>query len=438
MADRAGMRRRPELPQGSLSRLSGASGRDAFLISLQAVFRRRARALPADHSGGHAPAAARAGGHRKDGARRVLPHQLGPDALRARARSTRAGQGLGGGLDRGLRPRHHACGSDRAQPAFRALPARGDDQHPRHRHRLLHRASRAGDPVRLREVRLGANRDGLQRRHVPAADGDQAGRQGARLFQRAAGPAGQGCRPLVHRGRRGRGFGNGAAARHAAAKLAAVPGALPRGDRVSTPSLHPQRGDARDRRAARGHRPGGAGGDGGPAGRAVQQGRCRGPGADQDGHARAADAVSRRRGARAHQGPQRCAPRPRPAASQRPGRVRHVQRGGHDRCVPDRVARADADAASHAARVVQRPGRGGGDHPPGADPGQRRPSLHQAQAGSRAGHVCPPAPGADSSGHDGGDPLPGTDHRDRHVRRGYEAQRGRWVPTSDDQASEPG
>src|ERR1700682_2766683 len=69
--------------------------------------------------------------------RRVLLDQLGPDAVRPVARHPGPGARLGGGQHRRLPARHHPGRSDRAQPALRTLPARGDDDDAGHRHRLL-------------------------------------------------------------------------------------------------------------------------------------------------------------------------------------------------------------------------------------------------------------------------------------------------------------
>src|SRR5947207_885535 len=90
----AGVRRRPRLSQGQVSRLSGAERRDALLISLQALLRGRPGALQANHSRSRQAPAARAGGDREDRPRRVLPDQLGPHAICARPRRAGARPGL--------------------------------------------------------------------------------------------------------------------------------------------------------------------------------------------------------------------------------------------------------------------------------------------------------------------------------------------------------
>src|ERR1700682_557853 len=239
---------------------------------------------------------------------------------------------------------------------------------------------------------------------------------------------------------RGRGRFNarrGAAARHAAAELAAVPGAVPRDHRVSTAPFDPQRRNAGYWRAAGRDLAGRAGAHGGPPRRPVQQGRRRGPGADQDGHARAADAVGGGGVPGVDERKDRHAPGPRPAAAERPGGFEDVRRGGHDRRLSDRVARADADSAADATRDLQRPGGRGGDHPAGPDPGQRGASLHPAQAGAGASHLRASAARADPQGHAGRDPLSGADHRDRDVRRGDGPRQGGWVPAGDDAPSQP-
>src|SRR2546425_197018 len=155
---------------------------------------------------------------------------------------------------------------------------------------------------------------------------------------RGSRPPGQRCRPLVYRRRRGLDDWCGAAARYAASELAAVPRAVPRGHRFSPPPLDPQRRHARHRRATGRHRAGRARDDGRAPRRPVQQGRRRRPGPDQDGHARAAHSVGGRGGARADQGHDRDQARPRPAASERPGRLRDVPAGRPHRGVLDREA----------------------------------------------------------------------------------------------------
>ncbi|TMD77296.1 MAG: hypothetical protein E6I82_02360, partial [Chloroflexi bacterium] len=86
-------------------------------------------------------------------------------------------------------------------------------------------------------------------------------------------------------------------------------------------------------------------------------------------------------------------------------------------------------------QIESRAGRGG-DHPAWTDPGQRRPSLHPPQAGTGAGHVRASAARADPQGHARCDPLSGTDHRDRDVRRRHEAGTGGWLSPRHDPPSQ--
>ena len=55
--------------------------------------------------------------------------------------------------------------------------------------------------------------------------------------------------------------------------------------------------------------------------------------------------------------------------------LRHGLQGRHDRRVPDRVARADVDAAAAAAALLLRPRGRGGARAPRADPGRHGPSV---------------------------------------------------------------
>ena len=73
-------------------------------------------------------AGARAGGHRADRSGRVLPHLLGPHALRPRARHPGPGSGQRRRFDRRLRAGHHPRRPHPPRPAVRALHQRGPDQ----------------------------------------------------------------------------------------------------------------------------------------------------------------------------------------------------------------------------------------------------------------------------------------------------------------------
>jgi DNA polymerase III alpha subunit len=83
------------------------------------------------------------------GPRRVLPHLLGPDALREGAGHPGAGPGQRDELDRVVHARDQPGGTDRPQPPVRAVHQRGPDDVPGRRHRLLVRAAGGGHPVRL-------------------------------------------------------------------------------------------------------------------------------------------------------------------------------------------------------------------------------------------------------------------------------------------------
>src|SRR3546814_898806 len=90
-------------------------------------------------------------------------------------------------------------------------------------------------------------------------------------------------------------------------------------------------------------------------------------------------------------GPGTRASRTRPGARHDPDRrrrdLRHGLPGRHRRRVPDRIARADGDAAAAAAAQVLRPRGRGGDRAAGADPGRHGASLPAAAAGEGVGDV---------------------------------------------------
>ena len=113
--------------------------------------------------------------------------------------------------------------------------------------------------------------------------------------------------------------------------------------------------------------PGAAGLDGGAPDGAVGQGLLRRRRLPQDRPARPGDAL----GGRALRGRDRARARRahRPVAHplRRPGGLRPHPGGGDDGRLPDRVARADADAQAHAAREPRRPHRAGGARAARAD-----------------------------------------------------------------------
>ncbi len=133
-------------------------GETAVQPPLVAVLGGRETALPPADAGGGQAARPRAGRHREDRARRVLPDLLGPDAVREVAPHPGAGAGERGGLDRGLRAGDHARGPDPPRAAVRAVHQRGPDGVPGRRHRLLLRAAGGGHPVRLRALRRPSTR----------------------------------------------------------------------------------------------------------------------------------------------------------------------------------------------------------------------------------------------------------------------------------------
>ncbi len=145
----------------------------------------------------------RARRHRASRPRRVLPHLLGPDALREGAGDPCPGSGQRDELDRVVHPRDQPGRADRPQPAVRTLHQSGPDDLPGCRHRLQLGAPGGGHPVRLPALRAGAHGDGLQSGHVPGALGGPRGRlragvpasarrsrrQGARDVRQRHGPA---------------------------------------------------------------------------------------------------------------------------------------------------------------------------------------------------------------------------------------------------------
>ena len=90
----------------------------------------------------------------RDGLRRLLPDRLGLHPLREGERDRRRpGPRLGRRLARRLRARDHRHRPDQVRPALRAVPQPGPQVDAGHRHRLRRRRPRAGDQLRLREVR---------------------------------------------------------------------------------------------------------------------------------------------------------------------------------------------------------------------------------------------------------------------------------------------
>ena len=219
--------------------------------------------------------------------------------------------------------------------------------------------------------------------------------------------------------------------RRGALRLGALAGAVRPHRRLPAPPLDPQRRDADHRGPAHRHRPHRARDDEGPRRRPVRQARRRDHEADQARPARARDAGRDRRVHPAHRARLRGLPRPRPDPRGDPRGVRDAPGRGHRRRVPGRVARPDADAAQVAAGEPRRPGGGGRDHPPGADPGQRGPPVPAPQAGAGAGDLPAPQPRADPPRHARRDPVPGAGDEDRDRRRGVHAGGLGRVPAGD-------
>ncbi len=143
------------------------------------------------------------------------------------------------------------------------------------------------------------------------------------------------------------------------------------------------------------------------------------------------DARRDRRDAPAHRARLRRVHRSRSAAGGRAGGLRDAPGRRHGRGLPGREPGTDADAAEVTPGEPRRPRGRGRDHPPRADPGQRRPPVPAAQAGPRARDVSPPEPRARAQGLDGRDPLPGAGHAHRHRGRGVQPGRIGRVPPGD-------
>ena len=144
------------------------------------------------------------------------------------------------------------------------------------------------------------------------------------------------------------------------------------------------------------------------------------------------DARRDRRDAPAHRARLRRLPRPRPDPRGDPRGVRDAPGGGHGRACSRSSPGPDADAAEVAAGEPRRPRRGGRDHPPGPDPGQRGPPVPAPQAGDGARDQYL-HPSLEPILHDtpGRDPLPGAGDEDRDRRRGVHAGGVGRVPAGD-------
>ena len=212
-------------------------GETPFSYLVGAVLGGRPEALPPADLGGRQAARPRARRHRAGRPRRVLPHLLGPDALREGAGDPGPGPGQRDQLDRVVHARDQPGRADRPQPAVRAVHQRGPDDLPGRRHRLQLGAARGGHPVRLRALRARAHRDGLQPRHVPGALGGARGGLRARVPAAARRPGGEGARDvrLRHGPARPRGRRRVRRVLPAAGRGAAGRGARGRGRRGARP-----------------------------------------------------------------------------------------------------------------------------------------------------------------------------------------------------------
>ena len=103
----------------------------------------------------------------------------------------------------------------------------------------------------------------------------------------------------------------------------------------------------------------------------------------------------------------------------------------HDRRLPDRVARADVDAAAAAAAQLLRPGHRGRDRPPRPDPGRHGASLPAAASGPGACDLSERRGEGGARAHARRADLPGAGDAARDRRRRVHARRGRPFATRD-------
>ena len=129
----------------------------------------------------------RAGGDRAGRLRRLLPDRAGLHRGGAGARHPGGARPrIGGGLDRGLRARHHQCLPAQVRPAVRTVPQPRARVHAGYRRGLLLRAPGRGDRVRAGAVRAQQRRPDRHLRNDEVAGGGQGCRP------RAADSAGRG------------------------------------------------------------------------------------------------------------------------------------------------------------------------------------------------------------------------------------------------------
>ena len=170
----------------SLSRLSGAAGRDARVVSPQADRSGRARALSSVSRPGPCADRARARSHRAARSGRLLPHRLGHRQFLPPQRHPRAGTRVGRQQRRLLQPWHHGRRSGRDGSALRALSVGRARRMARHRSRSAERRSpRARDSARLREIRAARRGDDGQRHHLSRQERGARSGEDARHRRRA-------------------------------------------------------------------------------------------------------------------------------------------------------------------------------------------------------------------------------------------------------------
>ena len=171
-----------ELGQLLLPRFPTPDGRGACRDAAAAGHRGPAPPLRGSGSGGGPrEARVRALRDRGDGVRFLLPDRLGLRQVRQGQRHRRRpGARLRGGLDRRLLPQHHRPRPAGQRAALRALPQPGAQVDAGHRHRLLGPRSRAGDPLRGREVRARVGGADHHLRQDGASRGNPRRRPGAR------------------------------------------------------------------------------------------------------------------------------------------------------------------------------------------------------------------------------------------------------------------
>ena len=377
--DRRALQRRARARQDPAAEVPGPGRQGRLRVPRRALRKRPGKALRTGNAGADRAPALRAQDDQGDGLRRLLPDRLGLHRLR-QAKRDRGGPGarLGGGLARGVLPRHHRRRPDPLRAAVRALPQPGPQVHARHGHRLRGRRPRSGHQLRRREVRARPRRPD---HHLRDDDGP---RRGARRRARARGPLRrrrQGreadprraeglprrvpqARRRAEAGLRLRPAGEGDRRPRQAARRARPPGLDPRRRcRDLGPPAHRRRAAA-----AEGRRPGGRD--------PVQDGRRRDARPAEDGLPRPAQPRRDRQGARAgrrgghHQAPAR-----------RRGHLQDAAEGRRGRRLPVRVVGNARGAAPGQADRVRGPDRARGALPPGPDGLHPRLRAPQGRAG---------------------------------------------------------